>query len=355
VELSAVKASIDRALALAPELPDAHLALAYYHYWGFREYDAAAAEFERTLQLSPNQVKAILGLASIARRTGRIPEALSLFERALGLSPREALLLSETGWTHVLLRRYADADRQLRQALAIAPADANAMDALVTTRLFGFGDVAGARELMRTPPEWRIAGANGNAGDLLNLVNPRVYADFLDRRFADALQAWTGAPGTTEEERRSARVARAVIRYFAGEGKAAQDDCGQLAALLRAELAKAPDSLGLLQQLSWVEVCLGRHEQALAASRTAADLLPIGKDSYFGTYQMVGLAQIAAHAGAPEQALDLIRQLLAMPAGAVVSVARLKLDPVWDPLRKDPRFQVLVVDAEAAQAKGHAP
>lgn len=354
-EMETVKRSLDRALALAPDLPQAHLALGSYYYWGFRRYDDATVEFNKTLQLSPNNAEALSGLAYVARRTGRVPQALAYFEQALKLSPRDGRINGDFGETYAMVRRYADADRLLKRSLALAPDDANSLDLLLQTRLFGFGDVAGAREIFRHPPDWRISGQSRWAGDVLFLVNTRVYANFFDRRFAEALHDWDGAPTGTDQERRSGRAARVAIRIAAGEGASAQAECAQLEPLLKAELGKQPDSLSLLQQLSWVEVCLGHAEQAIAIARQAVGVLPIGKDGYFGAYQLSGLAQIAAHAGAPDLALDVIRQLLAMPAGTIMSLPRLKLDPIWDPLRKDPRFQKLIADAEAAQAKGPAP
>ena len=341
-EMVAVKASIDQALKLAPELPEAHLALGFYHYWGFRHYDEANLEFNRTLQMVPNNATALYGLALVARRTSRVPQALAYFEQIAVLSPRDARANSAFGETYAMLRRYADSERLLTRALAIKPGDSNTLDQLLQTRLFGFGDVPGAREVFLHAPDWRILGESRWAGDVLFLINTRVYANFMERRFAEALQQWDSAPAENEEERRAGRVAPVIIRIVAGQGASVRDECSRLLPLLNAELARQPDALGLLQQLSWVEVCLGHNEQAIAKAQHAVEVLPIGKDGYFGAYQLVGLAQIAAHAGAPDKALEMIRQLLEMPTGTIMSVKRLELDPIWDPLRKDPRFQALL-------------
>jgi tetratricopeptide (TPR) repeat protein len=100
---------------------------------------------------------------------------------------------------------------------------------------------------------------------------------------------------------------------------------------------------------SWVELCLGHSDAAIRLAQRATELLPLSRDAYYATPYIAGLAQINAQTGHPEEAIALLEQLLSIPAGETVSIERLKLDPVWDPLRKDPRFQKLLSDGNSAR------
>ena len=212
LELVQVKVSIDRALALAPDLSEAHIALGYYYYWGFRQYDLATAQFQTAQKLAPSNAKAAAGLAYVARRTGQMPQALSYLDHALTLSPRDALLRTSYGETLALLRRYPEAERQMRLARDIAPVDANMQDLLFHLRLFGLGDVAGAREAYEPPPAWRLQSPSAN-GDVVFLINDLAYADVFERRFDAALRDWDAALTATEQEGRvgQVRISHSVV------------------------------------------------------------------------------------------------------------------------------------------------
>jgi serine/threonine-protein kinase len=140
--------------------------------------------------------------------------------------------------------------------------------------------------------------------------------------------------------------ARVGIQALAGQSTAAKLECEQTRALLEARLAVRPEDRISLTALAWVYVCLGRNADALRVARQAADLLPIEKDAIAGRYFLAGLAEIEARTGRAEDAVKILRQLIAFPAGQVVSIARLKIDPVWDPIRNDPGFQQLLTGKE---------
>jgi TolB-like protein len=156
-QLATSKAYADRALALAPNLPEAHLALGYYYYWGFRKYAAASIEFKRALALAPSNVDALAGLAYVARRSGQVAQALTYLQQAVAISPRDPALVGPYGETFMMIRRYEQADTLLRRELVLSPGSAPAYDDMLSIKLFGFGDANAARKAVKSLPGWRIA------------------------------------------------------------------------------------------------------------------------------------------------------------------------------------------------------
>jgi Flp pilus assembly protein TadD len=130
---------------------------------------------------------------------------------------------------------------------------------------------------------------------------------------------------------------------------AAKAEAEQARVLLEAQLAeRAPQDHTSLTELAWIYVCLGRNDDALRIAREATEALPIEKDALVGGFFLTGLAQIEAHTGQSKEAVKILRRLLTIPAGEYVSIARLKIDPVWDPIRDDPGFQKLLSEPESA-------
>ena len=180
------------------------------------------------------------------------------------------------------------------------------------------------------------------------MIDQRVYLDVFERHFAAAFKAWDITPSNIAEARLRRLAARAGIQVLAGQGAAANSECEQTRTLLEARLAERPEDRTSLTALAWVYVCLGRNADALRVARQAADSLPIEKDAIVGRILLAGLAEIEARTGRPEEAVKILRQLITAPAGGFVSIARLKVDPVWDPIRNDPGFQKLISEPEPA-------
>jgi TolB-like protein/Flp pilus assembly protein TadD len=345
-ELAEVKSNIDRALAIAPALPDAHLALARFYYWGYRDYNAGLRELDRVTQLQPSSADGSTLRASIYRRRGEWQHALAEFDRAAELDPRDSGIPAEIGITYMALRRWSDAEHVLTHALALDPHDAVAAQSLSRTHINSTGDVRRARGAFEgVPAESKISVAP-TWGIVAVMIDERVYLDVFEKHFADALKAWATLPSNTPEARLRQLEARVGIQVLAGQGAVSKSECDQTRALLETRLTQRPGDRVSLAALAWVYVCLGRNADALRVAQQAADSLPIERDALAGPFFLVGLAEIEARAGAPEEAIKRLRRLLSIPAGQVASIARLKIDPVWDPIRDRPDFQQLLSGPE---------
>src|SRR5438046_7426536 len=173
-----------------------------------------------------------------------------------------------------------------------------------------------------------------------------VYLDVIERHFTDAFQAFEKDVGNDDAAHLEQLAGRVALRVLAGQTEAAKSMGEEALPLLESRLREWPDDAFALTRLSWVYLALGRNADALRFSRQAADSTPIEKDALVGPYFQNGLAQIEARAGAPEEAIKRLRRLLSIPSGEAVSIARLKIDPVWDPIRNRPDFQQLLSGPE---------
>jgi TolB-like protein/Tfp pilus assembly protein PilF len=140
--------------------------------------------------------------------------------------------------------------------------------------------------------------------------------------------------------------AKATIRALAGDFTGAQADAEKARQLLEERLRERPNERVSMRELIWVYLALKRDADALKLARQAVDLLPPERDALLGNSNLAGLAEVEARTGAASDAIAILRRLLTIPAGETVSIARLKIDPVWDPIRNDPGFQQLLTGSE---------
>jgi TolB-like protein/Flp pilus assembly protein TadD len=354
VELEEVKSLSDRAVALSPNSPEAHLALGLFFYWGHRQYENALTEFNRTLELQPNNADGRTYCAYVYRRRGEWQRSLTDSQRAEELNPRDARIPTNIGVTYNALRLWKDAERAELRALAIDPRNTLAALFLLGNRLNGTGDVDSARRPLNGFPEMIKAipgGASGprgatGAGEISAVTGWPVYLDVIERRFADALQAIEKNVVNDDRAHLQQLAARVAVRVLAGDTEAARSAGEEALPLLEARFRERPDDTFAMTGLSWVYLALGRNTDALRLSRQAAGTISIEDDALAGPNFQMGLAQIEARVGAPEEAIKRLRRLLSIPAGSVASIARLKIDPVWDPIRNRLDFQQLLSSPE---------
>jgi TolB-like protein/Tfp pilus assembly protein PilF len=332
-----------QALTLAPDLAEAHVALGLFHYYGFREYELALAEFERALELQPNNSLALSFIAFVHRRQGKWDRTLNELKRSIELDPRNPYILGGLAETNIFLRRWKEAEDFARRGLTIDPHEATCMRMLLLSSLNHTGNAQEPLRLLATFPPDDLLIPNTGTYDMV--IGTRGETFILGRDFKSALEAWeTGTAATTNE--RQPLAAKATIRVLAGDLTGAQPDAEKARELLEARLRENPQDVRTLRALSWVYLALNRKTDAINIARQAVELLPPEKDAVLGSGNLAALAEIQAQTGAAAEAVENLRKLLSIPAGETVSIARLKIDPVWDPIRNDPGFEQLLRDKE---------
>ena len=342
-ELREIGQLAQSALTLAPNLAEAHVALGAFHYYGFREYEAALAEFQRAIELQPNNSLAVQFVGFVHRRQAKWDATVKELKRAMELDPRDASLAGNLAQTYCFLRQWKEAEENARQAQTIDPHEATGMRMLLLSRLNRTADAQECRRLVATfPPDELLTP---NSGTYVMAIGTYAEAFVLGRDFNAALKALeTTGKGFSDEGQRLA--AGVTIRFLAGDTTGAQADANHARELLEARLRNHPGETRSLRGLSWIYLALGRKEEAIKLARQTVDLLPPEKDSVVGSSNLTSLAEIQARTGAAREAVDNLRRLLSIPAGETISIARLKIDPVWDPIRNDPGFQQLLAGQE---------
>jgi len=331
------------ALTLAPNLAEAHVALGVFHYYGFRDYEPALAEFKRAIELQPNNAEALQFSAYVYRRQGQWDRALDGLDRSLKQDPRNASVTGNVAQTYCFLRRWKETESTARHALTLDPHEATSMGMLLLSRLNLDGNEKEALGLLATFPSEDLLLPNG--GTFVMIIGRRAEASVLNRDFNAALKTWETGPGATSAERQRLS-AKAAIRILAGDIAGARADADKARELLEARLLEHPDEVRSMRALSWTYLALNRNDDAIKIARQTLELLPPEKDAGLGPSNLASVAEIEARTGAASDAVSILRRLLSIPAGETVSIARLKVDPVWDPIRNDPGFQQLLTVRE---------
>ena len=344
-ELAEVQKTVEHALALAPDLAQAHVAHGLFYYYGYRQYEQALAEFGRALQLQPNNAQALEYSGYVYRRQGQWQRSLDTLKKSLEQDPRNADVAGNLAQTYCILRMWQDAERAGKYALSIDPADVIGMRALLLAILNGSGDIKRAQGVLATFPSTNDLISSSASGIVASVTGDRAYTFVFARDFQAALKVWDISADTAADQRRRLS-AKATIRALAGDFIGAQADAEKARQLLEERLRERPNERVSMRELIWVYIALKRDADALKLARQAVDLLPPERDALLGNSNLAGLAEVEARTGAASDAIAILRRLLSIPAGETVSIARLKIDPVWDPIRNDPAFQQLLTTQE---------
>jgi len=332
-----IKGLVDRALTLAPNLAEAHIALGSFHYYVKHEYEEALKEFGRALEVQPNNIRALELSAYVYRRQGRWKLSLDQLAKCEERDPRDASLTGNIASSYAALRMWPEAKRASSHSLVLDPHNLIGLRALILSYLNGQGDFNDVKRLL-------FAGQRATNFITLDISATEAYVHVLDRDFAAARKTCE-TEATNPDENLSRLMALVVIHLLANDAGSATDEIENARGLVEARLRERPNETALIQ-LAWINLALRNNTEALRLATQAAQSAPVEKDALLGPAILTGLAQIQARAGEPAAAVKTLQRLLAMPAGFSVSIAQLKVDPIWDPIRNDPGFQRLLASKE---------
>ena len=334
------RALAERALQLQPDLPEAHLALGYSYYYGDNNYDAALKEFQIAQQGLPNESDAYLAIGAIQRRQGKWAESTANIEKAVSLNPKDSWPLQNLASNYQMLRDYDKANKTIDRALALDPTAYGPLEVKSKLAIAEKGDFSIAEKAFAAAKSIPMT----NEGKL-RIAGARAEVFLLERKYKEGLREAESLPddlfGTGFEQHLSGKY------YLIGFArKALQDEAGARAAflkakgLLEAQLKESPDAAHMHIQLAKVLAYLGEKDAALAEARRAAELLPESKDAFGGPEITAGVAEVYCILGDNGRATEVLDGLLSRPSD--VTVQGLKINPIWDSLRSDPRFQALI-------------
>jgi TolB-like protein len=339
------EAAVTKALELRPNLPEAHVAMADYHFRCHRDYKKAQDELEIARPHLPNSVSFFTLAGYIERRRGQWPEAERDFAAAVSLDPRNPNAVNLLVDTYVLQRRFPPAKAGYDRAIA---AGMQEPIAYIRRAAIDFGDTGESATLRAALAKWPEVDVGGGE------TAWRIMLAMINHDYDSAYAALTRSPRADfQEVDFSFYFPRA---WYEGIIARAQGDQAKAAAgfaaarkILEGRLQLKPDDPRTLAVLAQIDAGLGKKEVAIKEAKRAVELMPMSRDAYDAPLVQQGLAQAYAWTGEKDAAIQVVQQIVAVPS--YLSYGYLRYDPQWQPLRGDPRFEKIVSSIAPREVK----
>ena len=335
-----------RAQELAPDLPETHLALgsvAYVH----REFDKALAQFKMAQSLRPN-ADAANHIGWTLRRLGRWQDALNHFEDAARLMPRDYSMYADgLGITRILLRRFDDAERDYDQTIRLAPQIAYGYIGKAHVLLARDADVDAAKQIVSEMSR-RADVADIAAVHITGLPGLFTHLRVFPETYTEVFDAFESGPIERFRHLQPAAIAlthlaRAMVYEAKDDHRAASARYDSARVCYERVIQSNPQSAYISfyhSALGYAYAGLGRKEDAIREGEEGVRMMPISKDALDGAELVKCLAEIYMMCGEHEAAIGKIETALSVPS--YLSAGILRVDPLWDPIRSNPRFKRLV-------------
>ncbi len=328
--------AVKAALRLRPDSAEAHFAMADYLFRCMGDYNRAQEELAIARPGLPNSTPFFILSGYINRRCNHFPEAERDFSTAFALDPRNPNAYNLLADTYVLQRRFPEAVHVYDNVLAAGEQAPIVRARRASCMLWGTGDFGPLRDILAKFPDMEFAGSQTPA---------RAWMAMLDGNYAEAERVLAASPRQDFQDIDlsfyfpkswyQAMIARA--KGDSARTTAAFRECREI---LTQRLIVKPEDARTIAVLAQVDAGLGEKELAVGEAQHAIDLMPISKDIYDGALVLEGLAQVYAWSGDRDRAIGLVQKLVTMPG--YTNYGRLKLHPLWSPLRGDPQFEKIV-------------
>jgi TolB-like protein/class 3 adenylate cyclase/Tfp pilus assembly protein PilF len=331
---AAVKEAADRAISLQPQLGEAWLAQGVYRYRVLRDFKGGLQSYEEALRRLPNSAFVLEQMAHLERRLGQVDVAQKHYQAAAQLDPRNIGILLTLADTFGTLRRFDEARAVLDHVLEISPGNEAALGAKAES-FQTQGRLNEAAEV--------LAKAPANSQDE-HLMGARVLQLIGERRFDAAIvQIQQNMPTAFANDPR-AQTLLGYCQKFVGKDDEARATFTRAAVAIKPtpDSVVAVDARNLPCYLAWVYAGLGEKEKALEQARRA--IADYDSDAIVKPFAETSLAIVEAQLGDIDSAITALPHLLEVPNGE--TRGDLRINPLWDPLRKDPRFQKLVAEEQ---------
>src|SRR6266480_627302 len=330
--LAQAKTMAQKALDLAPDLGEAHLAQALVYYHGSRDYARAREQLAIARRTLPNSAEVYSLTGWLDRRQARWEDAIKNEEKAAELDPRNSQFLNSLAILYEILRRYDDEEAVFDRAIAANPSSTAYFQMMRAEIELEKGNLKTARSgLDSLPAGYDPDGAVTSTRINLALFerDPAAAAKILAASKLEELVGFTGSllPRSWFE---------ALIARAQGDAQKTRDAFSAARVKIEAKLHDQPDDGVLLATLGLIDAGLSRKEQALAEGRRAVELRPISNDAVDGAAVIGNLAMTYAWVGDVDSAMERLMFLAKTPNGP--DYGQLKFDPAWDAVRRDPRF-----------------
>jgi TolB-like protein/Tfp pilus assembly protein PilF len=330
------EAAVKAALRLRPYSAEAHFAMADFLFRCRRDYDGALKELGTARPGLPNDTAFFILSGYINRRRNNWAQAEQDFSTAVALDPRNPNAYNLLADTYNLQRRHLLAAEVYDRVLAAGERTPIVFYRRASTIFNRTANSTELRDVLAKNPDMDVGGGQ---------TAYRVLFELIDGNFAEAERVLAASPREDFQDIDysfyypkawfEAMTARAK-----GDSARATATFSAARTILERRLAVKPEDARTLAVLAQVDAGLGRKELATQEAQHAVDLMPVSKDVYDGALVLEGLAQVYTWTNEPDRAIELLQKLVAMPS--YVNYARLKLHPMWDPLRGDPRFEKIV-------------